>query len=123
MADCAIEAAARAMAVAADDPYEDNQKFWIAYAEAALTAAAPFMLPQWRGMESAPKDGREVLLRVKLRAGATGKQLVGHYMQGGHCIEDHPPIDRGWYFWSGCQFDKASEPIAWMPLPPPEEPR
>lgn len=75
----------------------------------------------WQTMESVPKDGREVLLQVKSRAGIPGRLLVGHYMQGGHCIEDHPPIDRGWYFWNGCQFDKASEPVAWMPLPEPME--
>jgi len=72
----------------------------------------------WRTMDSAPRDGREVLLRVELRAGMPGCQLVGHFMQGGHCIEDHPPIDRGWYFWNGCMFDKAAKPTHWMPLPP-----
>jgi len=44
--------------------------------------------------------------------------LVGHYMPGGHCIEDHPAIDRGWYFWNGRMFDLASVPTHWMPLPP-----
>lgn len=72
----------------------------------------------WQSMNSAPKDGREVLLQVELRAGVTGKCLVGHYMPGGHCIEDHPPIDAGWYFWNGCMFDKASEPVKWCELPP-----
>lgn len=68
-------------------------------------------------METAPKDGREVVLQVKLRAGISGKYLVGHYMGGGHCIEDHPPIDAGWYFWNGCMFDRAAEPVGWMPIP------
>lgn len=72
----------------------------------------------WQPMETVPKDGREVLLKVEIRAGIPGKCLVGHYMQGGHCIEDHPPpIDAGWYFWNGCNFDKAAKPMAWMPLP------
>lgn len=68
-------------------------------------------------METAPKDGREVVLKVKLRAGTPGKYLVGHYMGGGHCIEDHPPIDAGWYFWNGRMFDRAAEPVGWMPIP------
>lgn len=72
---------------------------------------------QWQPIETAPKDGGEMLLRVKMRAGIRGKTLVGHYMPGGHCIEDHPPIAAGWYFWNGLMFDKAAEPTHWMPLP------
>lgn len=71
----------------------------------------------WQSMNNAPRDGTEVLLAVESRAGMPGRMLVGHYMLGGHCIEDHPPIDAGWYFWNGCMFDKASRPLAWMPLP------
>jgi hypothetical protein len=86
---------------------------------AALTApAAPLTVPQgWQPMDTAPKNGDEVLLMVKRRAGIEHCQLVGHYMEGGHCIEDHPPIAAGWYFWNGCMFDKAAEPLWWMPLP------
>lgn len=73
----------------------------------------------WRSMDSAPRDGSEVLLAVKERAGVPGQMLVGHWMPGGHCIEDHPPIDKGWYFWTGSMFDQASEPVAWMSLPAP----
>ena len=68
-------------------------------------------------IETAPKNGTEVLLRVKMRAGVPGRFLVGHYMPGGHCIDDHPPINAGWYFWNGCMFDRAAEPTDWMPLP------
>jgi hypothetical protein len=71
----------------------------------------------WRPIATAPKDGNEVLLLVKLRAGIPGKMLVGHWMLGGFCIEDHPAIDAGWYFWNGRMFDSASEPTHWMPLP------
>lgn len=74
------------------------------------------MNSDWQPMSTAPRD-REVLLVVKKRAGIPRGMLVGHYMEGGHCIEDHPPIDEGWYFWNGCMFDKASEPIAWTALP------
>lgn len=76
----------------------------------------------WQPIDTAPKDGREVLLRVELRAGIPGKMLVGHYMQGGHCVEDHPPIEQGWYFWNGCNFDRAAKPLFWMPLPEKESP-
>ena len=72
---------------------------------------------EWRKMNTAPRDGTEVLLVVARRAGIPGKCLVGHWMPGGHCIEDHPPIDKGWYFWNGQMFDKASKPLCWMPLP------
>jgi hypothetical protein len=75
----------------------------------------------WRPMETAPKDGTEVLLHVERRAGMPWRCLVGHWMPGGHCIEDHPPIDEGWYFWNGSMFDKASKPLAWLPLPKIEE--
>ncbi len=75
------------------------------------------MNQEWQSIETAPMDGTEVILQVKRRAGASGCCLVGHFMVGGHCIEDHPPIERGWYFWNGCMFDKVSEPTAWMPIP------
>lgn len=71
----------------------------------------------FRPIETAPKDGTEVLLRVTQRAGIPEKFLVGHWQPGGYCIEDHPAIDAGWYFWNGTMFDKASTPTHWMPLP------
>jgi hypothetical protein len=71
----------------------------------------------WRPMKTAPKDGTEIILVVEKRAGIPYQKLVGHWMPGGHCIDDHPPIAEGWYFWNGCMFDKASKPLAWMPIP------
>ena len=76
-------------------------------------------MSEWEPMQTAPRNGTEVLLQVKIRAGIRGRCLVGHFMDGGHCIEDHPPISRGWYFWNGKMFDVASEPTHWMPLPDP----
>jgi hypothetical protein len=38
-------------------------------------------------------------------------------MPGGYCIEDHPAIDTGWYFWTGGMFDRAEKPTHWMQLP------
>jgi hypothetical protein len=74
-------------------------------------------LTTWQPMKTAPRNGTEVLLWVAYRAGSPNKCLVGHYMPGGHCIDDHPPIDEGWYFWNGCMFDRAAKPVAWMPIP------
>ena len=80
-------------------------------------AREPLPASHWEKMDTAPTDGREVILMVESRAGIPHKCLVGHYMEGGHCIEDHPPISEGWYFWNGCSFDRAAKPIRWMPLP------
>jgi hypothetical protein len=80
-------------------------------------ARTPLPDDGWETMDTAPKDGREVILLVKQRAGIPHRCLVGHYMPGGHCIEDHPPIAAGWYFWNGCSFDYAAKPLLWMPLP------
>lgn len=81
-------------------------------------AAVQAALLNWQPMKTAPTDGREVVLAVEYRAGVPRGVLVGHHMEGGHCIEDHPAIDKGWYFWNGAMFDKASNPIGWLPLPP-----
>lgn len=77
----------------------------------------------WRDIATAPKDGTEVVLRAKILPGMPGKCLVGHYMAGGHCVEDHPPIDAGWYFYNGCAFGIATVAAldAWAPLPTDEE--
>jgi len=82
-----------------------------------LNARDDLGIPVWQPMKTALRDGTELLLAVERRAGISGRCLVGHYMPGGHCVEDHPPIAEGWYFWNGSMFDKASKPIAWMPLP------
>lgn len=74
-------------------------------------------LHELQPMTTAPKDGRELILKVERRAGIRHKYLIGHYQPGGHCIDDHPPIDEGWYFWNGLLFDKAANPIGWLELP------
>jgi hypothetical protein len=73
-------------------------------------------------IDSAPKDGREVLLLVQEEGLRQPKYFVGHYMPGGHCIEDHPPIDKGWYWWNGRMFDMGYTPTHWAPLPGVEHP-
>lgn len=94
----------------------DTDSAWIGF-RIALQAARKLATRTLLPMDSAPLDGTEVVLRVKTRAGCRGKYLVGHHMPGGHCIDDHPPIAPGWYFWNGREFDHAAEPEGWMPLP------
>lgn len=90
---------------------------WLAAAEQERDAFRARCEAIWSPIDTAPKDGSEVLLAVRLRAGISGRLLVGHWMCGGHCIEDHPAIEAGWYFWNGLMFDRAAEPTHWMPLP------
>lgn len=94
----------------------DTDSAWIGF-RIALQMARKLATRTLLPMDSAPLDGTEVVLRVKTRAGCRGKYLVGHYMPGGHCIDDHPPIASGWYFWNGREFDYAAEPEGWMSLP------
>jgi len=73
---------------------------------------------EWRSIETAPKDGTNVLICcTKPHIGT--RMVVAHYMPGGHCIEDHPPIDEGWYYNRGSMFDLFVYPTHWMPLPEP----
>jgi hypothetical protein len=94
----------------------DTDSAWLGF-RIAMQAARRMTMTALQPMDTAPLDGTEVVLRVKSRAGIRGKYLVGHYMPGGHCIEDHPPISAGWYFWNGSMFDEASEPEGWLALP------
>lgn len=95
-------------------PTERSETYTQSQLDAAITAERE---REWQPMGTAPKDGTEVLIHVERRAGIRDGIVVGHYMPGGYCIEDHPAIDEGWYFFSGSMFDKASKPIRWMPLP------
>jgi hypothetical protein len=62
-------------------------------------------------MDDAPRDGTELLLIVENKHGLWC-MLVGHYMPGGHCIEDHPAIDSGWYFWN--MSEVGAEKRTWL---------
>lgn len=84
--------------------------------DAAAALTGRLVTQVWQEMVSALKDGTEIIVRVK-RAGCVSA-LVVHWMN--YAPEDHPPIDPGWYFWSGFDFRPVeSPPIAWMVLPPP----
>jgi hypothetical protein len=98
---------------------ESDMPDWTPFNRLVETLETACQASSWQPMATVPRDGREVLLLVERRDGMPHRTLVGHYMIGGHCIEDHPAIDSGWYFWNGCMFDKASKPINWMPLPLP----
>lgn len=81
-------------------------------AEDALNAA---LSSQWRGMESAPKDGRHVLLACAVDPPSW--ICEGYYEEDG---------DRGWFQanthwtddWTDA-YDGSVIPTHWMPLPPP----
>ena len=71
--------------------------------------------PIWQPIETAPKDGTEV--------------LVGWYSEKGH-FENHVWQHKGWLWewavasyetdrWSDWECSLAEEPTHWMPLPPP----
>lgn len=71
----------------------------------------------WHPMETAPKDGTEVILR-----NVSWNRALAHYMPGGHCIEDHPPIDAGWYFWNGRIHDVFTSPVQWRSIVQQDQP-
>lgn len=66
------------------------------------------MIPEWRPMESAPKDGTRVLLLTELvDVGATfRRRCIGHY-----CV-----THATWHFETGIR-NFVGSPTHWMPLP------
>jgi hypothetical protein len=107
------------------DPFARNRR-WATHTNdlnpktnAVIREAIDKTLPKWISVEDEvpPKDGSEVILRVR-RAGIEGS-VVAHWMPGGHCIQDHPPIDEGWYWWNKSYFDISPNPTHWMRLPEP----
>jgi len=88
---------------------------------AAIIAAYAAALPQWRGMESAPKDGTKVDLLYPFPRG----RMIDAYWDaelGGHWVRKEPRWEagnllpeKGWYTVAY----PNTEPLAWMPLPPP----
>lgn len=77
-------------------------------AEAALTAA---LSSQWRGMESAPKDGTDFL--AVLPPEETGEGWEFHVLFY-EANPRHPPSC--WWTYDGGRFERFTH---WMPLPPP----
>lgn len=58
----------------------------------------------WQGIETAPKDGRLVLMRT-----ATGDEWAGTF------TAHWSNVGNGWYYSQG---RTVSHPTHWMPLPP-----
>ena len=96
--------------------FEHGAGIW--HAVVALCDAAA---QAWRPMDTAPKDGTEVLLYCPGEAG-TGRPLVGHYTQGGG--EEQPRFGPAWFVWTGFSFrELPGAPSAWAPIPPLAEAR
>lgn len=77
----------------------------------------------WRPIESAPKDGTNVLLRVgKVDAGFVGMAVqIGRWVPGDPIIRKGP---RGRSMWryqrsASANFDECHQPTHWLPLPSP----
>jgi hypothetical protein len=86
-------------------------------ARAALNA-----IPRWRPIESAPKDGRFVLLHVPNDQLESGAVTVGAYYKPEERAEDGKFLKGHWDGWLGMDADVLSswcEPTHWMPLPEP----
>lgn len=87
-------------------------------------AADALAAEEWRDIETAPKDGTEVLVWGG-RYGTRGP-VIAHFMR--QAPEDHPPIDPGWYFWQphtatryGTFIQLDTPPTHWRPLPAPPD--
>jgi hypothetical protein len=98
---------------------KDNWRVWQAALEYAASQTAQESRGEWKPIETAEKKpGKEVLLLIKRNDFSTPMTAyVGHWMEGGHCVGDHPPIAQGWYYWNGFNFNTVL-PTHWMPLPP-----
>ena len=68
-------------------------------------------------MSEAPTTGPivEILVATTDRAGCNG-WLIAHYADGGG---EEQPRFRGWFYWTGYDFDQidSSKLIGWLPLP------
>jgi hypothetical protein len=83
----------------------------------ALLSALPPPEREWRTMDSAPKDGTQVLLHE-----ATGNISVGRWDQHKHRQKPKPYWHRDAGFW-GITDMQTRQPTAWRPLPePPSQP-
>lgn len=118
--DAAIEAGAHAMAESvALDPTELGA---FDLARVCLEAAAPFIVPQWRPIETAPDDGTRILMWWR---GCSSPSVGAWEVDDG--FDDHPD---GWVSPSeGFRSDgdqcipiNQEDCTHWMPLPLPPPP-
>lgn len=120
----AVEAAAKAISDAQSSmPWADHAEEWRAetreQAQAALTAALPHMAGWRKGLDSAPRDGTEILAAISVH-GNDGEFLFWerHVIKFDDESVGYIPDDyeKGWG-WEDYEY--------WMPLPtaPAEEPK
>lgn len=74
-------------------------------------------MSEWRKIETAPKDGRDVLLYSEIWEETLGAVQIASWDR-----------DEGWIFQSALDIDGLDDDVAdygpthWMPLPPPPAP-
>jgi len=93
--------------------YANVQMLWEAFRD-ARAALSHHSTPQgWQSMDSAPKDGRRVLVAIG--------ELVGEAWYDDQDGDYHA----GWYWanenWTDAHVSNPIYPNAWQPLPPPPE--
>lgn len=83
-------------------------------AKAALKASRPYLQPQWKPIETAPRDGDEVLICGGYVTNDYGKALpITKPTIQGFCVNDETwGLD-----------DRQYYPTHWMPLPKAPEPK
>lgn len=99
-----------------EDVIDDIARDWQTH-EAAPPLREAQETATWQPMDSAPKDGREVVLigHLSERGGPTSiRACVSRYRHSG---ADFPYIE-GWPYFSPGYTDRF-RPVAWMPLPSP----
>lgn len=84
---------------------------WAAHIARVIESA---IVPQWQPIETAPQDGREILMTNGVNV-SSGQWFAG---DNGTCDYDGAPNcderDAGWMDWSG---GMQPDPTHWMPLP------
>ena len=83
---------------------------------------------KWQPIETAPKDGVEILLRrgTRVTSGAYQKEIDemgSEYHSNGTYLGEYPTGNTSpamWMSWDGGFLDEEP-PTHWMPLPPPPE--
>jgi hypothetical protein len=70
---------------------------------------------EWQSIETAPKDGTEILAWCQPRFIETGKPMVLKYINVVWWRADCFPESE--WKWRHTLNDSAAEPIMWMPLP------
>jgi hypothetical protein len=78
----------------------------------------------WQPIETAPRDGRFVMLHVPEGQLESGTVTIGAYWKSDERAENGRFLKGNWDGWLGMDVDIASswcDPTDWMPLPEPPE--